>query len=208
MSDSVLVAALVRRLKGAGYERLTRPFRVASVEFDFAATLHGRGARALDLVIVVDAATGTPDDRSSDDVRNRVEALSRALDVTGSRYTLTLVMVGAVLSDDARALSETCRVLTVAATAMQEADGLAEGDESPFDDQIRVLLPLRLPPDEHQPSADGSIGTLALLSADLPQTVDQLLVQDLVRGAYRGEQGVRAALGKRIDTVLGELRLA
>ncbi|KTE25815.1 MULTISPECIES: hypothetical protein [unclassified Sphingopyxis] len=204
MSDSILVATLVRRLESAGYERLPRPFRVASVEFDFAATLRGKGARGLDLVLVVDTATGSPDDRSSDDVRSRVEALSRALDVTGSRYTLTLVIVGAVVTDDVRVLSETCRVLAVAAIDLKSADGNTLGDESPFDDYIRILLPLRLPPGERERHEDGPTGTLGLISGELESSVDQILVQDLVRGSYRGEQGVRAALGKRIDTVLGE----
>ena len=52
MSASLLVQALVQRLRDAGYDSIPTPFRVASVEFDFTAALRGREGRALDLVLV------------------------------------------------------------------------------------------------------------------------------------------------------------
>lgn len=204
MNESFLVTALVHRLEKARYHRLPIPFRVASVAFEFAAALRGSGARALDLVIVIDTATGSESDRDGKSVRHRVEALSRALDVTSSRYTLSVILVGAALGDEVRALSETCRVLTVPSEALDATSGI-ELDKNPdLDDHIRVLLPLELP-DEEQVSADGLPSTLVLLTKELPESPDSVLLQDLIRGSYRGEQGVRAALGKRIDDVLGEL---
>ena len=50
MSASLLVQALVQRLRDAGYDSIPTPFRVASVEFDFTAALRGREGRALDSV--------------------------------------------------------------------------------------------------------------------------------------------------------------
>ncbi|MGG2324774.1 hypothetical protein, partial [Salmonella enterica] len=68
---------------------------------------------ALDLVLLVDTTTGEFGDRDGERVRQRVEALSRALDVTGSRYVVTVILAGAILAEGIEALSETCRVSQV-----------------------------------------------------------------------------------------------
>lgn len=204
MSLSPPVQALVERLEAAGYVRLATPFRVASVEFQFTAALRGVGARALDLVIVVDAVTGEHGDTDGLVVRNRIETLSRALDVTQSRYTLSTVLVGAVLTNNVKVLAETCRVLQVPALAL-DADGALEAkDAEILEDQIRLLLPLDLP----ETVSDSEItktGALHLLIARLPADVDAVLVRELITGSTRGEAGVKTALGRRIDDVLGPL---
>lgn len=69
MSDGLLVRGLVRRLQAARYKMLETPFRVASVDFDFTAALLGTGGRALDLVLIVDTATGGFGDRNAASVR-------------------------------------------------------------------------------------------------------------------------------------------
>ncbi|WP_313452341.1 hypothetical protein [Brevundimonas sp.] len=204
MSLSPLVRILVDRLEDAGYARLTTPFRVASVEFQFTAALKGTGARALDLVIVVDSVTGKYGDTDGFAVRNRIETLSRALDVTQSRYTLSAVLVGAVLADDVKSLAETCRVLQVPALS-PNADGvLGEKETEILEDQIRLLLPLHLP-DAAENSDIGKTGALDLLLDRLPDDVDAALVQALIAGSARGESGVKVALGRRIDEALGAL---
>lgn len=114
MTGSLLVEGLIKRLESAGYARLPTPFKVASVDFDFTAAMRGRDGRALDLVLIVDTATGDFGDRDGARVRQRVEALSRALDITQSRYLLTVILAGATLEGDIEALSETCRVGAVA----------------------------------------------------------------------------------------------
>src|SRR6201999_334497 len=95
---SPLVNAIHNRLKEAGYSDLATPFKVANVEFAFTSALRGRNGRSLDLVLLVDTTTGDFGDRDAMRVRQRVEALSRALDVTGSRYVVTVILAGATLS--------------------------------------------------------------------------------------------------------------
>ena len=113
MSGSPLVQAIQERLRAGGYSDLSTPFKVAGVEFAFTGAMRGRDGRALDLVLLVDTTTGDFGDRDGGRVRQRVEALSRALDVTGSRYVVTVILAGAMLSEGIEALSETCRVLQV-----------------------------------------------------------------------------------------------
>lgn len=204
MSFSPLVKALVNRLEAVGYARLVTPFRVASVEFQFTAALKGIGARALDLIIVVDSVTGKHGDTDGFSVRNRIETLSRALDVTQSRYTLSVVLVGAVLADNVNSLAETCRVLHVPALSPDANGALEERDADILEDQIRLLLPLRLPDADENPDISKT-GALDLLLDSLPEDVDGVLFQALVTGSTRGEAGVRIALGRHIDDVLGAL---
>ena len=66
---------------------------VANVEFSFTRALRGSDGRSLDLIILVDTTTGDFGDRNAGRVRQRVEALSRALDVTGSRYVVTVILM-------------------------------------------------------------------------------------------------------------------
>src|SRR5688572_26806439 len=122
MSSSPIVLAIQARLRKAGYSDLSTPFKLAGVDFAFTGAMRGRGGRALDLVLLVDTTTGDFGDRDGARVRQRVEALSRALDVTGSRYVVTVILGGAVLSEGVEALSETCRVLQVEAVSL-DAEG-------------------------------------------------------------------------------------
>lgn len=204
MSLSPLVQVLVARLQAAGYERLVTPFRVASVEFQFTAAFRGVGARALDLVIIIDAVTGEHGDTNGFAVRNRIETLSRALDVTQSRYTVSAVLVGAVLTDNVKALAETCRVLQVPALALDANGALETKQAEMLEDQIRLLLPLRLPQAAEE-SEVSKTGALDLLLGRLPETVDATLVRELITSSTRGETSVKAALGRRIDEVMGSL---
>lgn len=146
MSTAPLIHAIQDRLHGAGYHDLSTPLRVAGVEFAFTGALRGREGRALDLVLLVDTTTGDFGDRDGARVRQRVEALSRALDVTASRYVVTLILAGAALAEGVEALSETCRVLQVENIALDQAGQPAdEAAQRQLDDRIRVLLPLTLP---------------------------------------------------------------
>ncbi len=202
MSTSLLVTGLVQRLMSAGYENLTTPFKVASVEFEFTAALRGRGGRSLDLILIVDTVTGEGGDREGARVRERIEALSRALDITSSRYVLTAILVGGALAGDVEALSSTCRVLRVEDVAL-DVDGVPAGDEAAemLDDQIRLLLPLDLQiGDDPQGSPRGD--TMSELFSALPQGLDEALVNGLVDASTNGPAGVTSALGERLSEVL------
>lgn len=202
MSDALLVQALVSRLKACGYESLETPFRVASVEFQFTAALRGSEGRSLDLVLIVDTSTGAHGDREPERVKRRVEALSRALDVTGSRYVLTVILAGAALAGNIDALSETCRVLNVEGVRFNE-DGEPEnaGAVEALDDQIRLLLPLELNGAGNEP-APTSLNAMAMLAATLPADFDFDLLNKLVIASAVGEDAVETAIGAALDAAL------
>ena len=202
MSDALLVQALVSRLQIMGYESLVTPFRVATVEFQFTAALRGRQGRALDLVLIVDTSIGDHGDREPERVKRRVEALSRALDVTGSRYVLTVILAGAALAGNVDTLSETCRVLNVEGIRLNDM-GQPENDEAAevLDDQIRVLLPLDLNGVGSEP-APTSLNAMAMLSAALPADFDPELLNMLVLASAAGENAVETAIGGAIDAAL------
>jgi hypothetical protein len=190
MSDSPLVQAVQERLRGAGYRDLSTPFKIAGVEFAFTGAMRGRDGRALDLVLMVDTTTGDFGDRDGGRVRQRVEALSRALDVTGSRYVVTVVLAGAVLEEGIEALSETCRVLQVEGVTLDDHGKPAnEAAERQLDDRIRVLLPLTLPAPLLE-THDGSGPAMEQLIRALPVGTKKTLIDALIVASSAGEQEV------------------
>lgn len=202
MSNSPLVQAIQERLSAAGYSSLSTPFKVASVEFAFTGAMRGRGGRALDLVLLVDTTTGDFGDRDSARVRQRVEALSRALDVTGSRYVVTVILAGAVLADGIEALSEICRVLQVENITLDDhgkpADEIAERQ---LDDRIRVLLPLTLPPPLTE-TQGGSAPALEQLIRVLSPSSSRTLLDAVIEASGADEEAVTEAAAKVIQDAL------
>lgn len=197
MTAAPLVDLLVKRLEAAGYTQLQTPFKVASVEFEFTAALRGRDGRALDLVLIVDTATGDHGDRDGARVRHRVEALSRALDITHSRYLLTVILAGATLPGDVDALSETCRVLSVEAVPLDgEGRPVNLAAIEALDDYIRVLLPLDLPHREDEPGVSQG-DTIGELLAALPKSSTSHWFKVLLMHRYKARQRLpwRSAIG-------------
>lgn len=201
MSTSLLVHALVRRLHEAGYDSLSTPFRVASVEFEFTAALRGRKGRALDLILIVDTSTGDHGDRDSLSVQQRVEALSRALDITQSRYVLTVILAGAMLVGDIDALTQTCRVLNIEMALLDdEGHPVDQAAAQAFDDHIRLLLPLDLPSSTDHPQT--GIDAVASLSAALPKSLNSDLLKAVVAASTRGDKAVTKALSEVLGNSL------
>lgn len=202
MTDSPLVNAIQKRLRHGGYDDVSTPFKVAGVEFRFTGAMRGRGGRALDLVILVDTTTGDFGDRDGTLVRQRVEALSRALDVTASRYVITVILAGAVLAEGIEILSETCRVLQVESVALNdEGDPADEKAERRLDDRIRVLLPLTLPTLSSDAQKDGG-STMDQLARALPSTTQKILVDALIAASSGGEEAVTEAAALIINQAL------
>lgn len=198
MSGSPLIEAVQKRLRSAGYSNLSTPFKVAGVEFAFTGAMRGRNGRALDLVLLVDTTTGDFGDRDGVRVRQRVEALSRALDVTGSRYVVTVILVGAVLAEDVEALAETCRVLHVEGIALDDQGQPADEIRvRQLDDRIRVLLPLMLPVPLTE-TQDGSEPAMEQLIRALPAGIDMALVDAVIAASSAGEQAVTDAVALMI----------
>ncbi len=199
MSGSPLLHAIQERLRGAGYSDLPTPFKMAGVEFAFTGAMHGRDGRALDLVLLVDTTTGDFGDRDGGRVRQRVEALSRALDVTGSRYVLTVILAGAALAEGIEVLSETCRVLLVESVALDDQGKPAdETAERQLDDRIRVLLPLTLP-DPIAETQGGSGPAMEQLVRALPAGTNKALVDAVIAASSAGEQAVTDAVALVIN---------
>ena len=199
MSDSALVNAIVRRLLEVGYSQIPTPFRVATVSFDFTAALRGRNGRALDLVLLVDTTTGDFGDRDATSVRQRVEALSRALDVTGSRYVVTMILAGAALSGETESLAQTCRVLHVEAFTSDPTRGGQIA--ATLDDRIGILLPLTLPTGS-SPSAGEGGNAMAKLLAALPKEIDRAVFDAVLDASADSEGAVTEALTNLMDKAL------
>lgn len=201
MNGSPILLAIQQRLSSVGYSNLPTPFKVAGVEFAFTGAMRGRDGRALDLVLLVDTTTGDFGDRDGDRVRQRIEGLSRALDVTGSRYVITAVLAGAVLSEGIDALSQTCRVLSVESVELdgggKPADDLAVRQ---LDDRIRVLLPLTLPAPLTE-TQDGSGPAMEQLMRALPSETNMALVNALIGAASAGEKAVTDTVALMIAEV-------
>ena len=197
MSTSPLVRAIQERLRDAMYRDIATPFRVAGVEFDFTLAMRGNEGRALDLILIFDTTTGDFGDREGVRVRQRVDALSRALDVTGSRYVVTAILAGALLSETVEALAETCRVLQVEDIATgvngKPADEVAMRQ---LEDQIRVLLPLRLP-EAVAESQEGYGPALEQLVSAVPPT-NKSFLDLLIAASEHGQQAVTDAAGRAV----------
>lgn len=194
-----MIRAIRTCLKAAGYVDLATPFKVAGVEFAFTGAMRGSDGRALDLVLLVDTTTGDYGDRDGARVRQRVEALSRALDVTGSHYVVTVILAGAVLAEGVEALSETCRVLQVEGIAL-DADGEPVDDTAleQLKDRIRVLLPLSLPASSVEGTDSGP--AMEQLVKALPKDLNQALLDAVIAASSNGEQAVTEAIAQVIDT--------
>lgn len=200
MSDSPLIVAIQRRLRVAEYDDLPTPLRVAGVDFPFTGAMRGREGRALDLVLLVDTTTGDFGDRSASRVVQRIQALSRALDVTGSRYVVTVILAGATLTESIDSLSETCRVLQLDGVALdQEGNPVDAVAAQQIDDRIRVLLPLKLP-DPAEANGDASLPVMEQLLKAIPVVISQPLASVITNASQQGERAVTGAVGRFIGT--------
>jgi hypothetical protein len=202
MSQSPLIRAIQERLRLGGYQDLPTPFRVAGVDFEFTAAMRGKDGRALDLILLIDTTTGDFGDRDSARVRQRVEALSRALDITESRFVITVILAGAPLLGNIEALTETCRVLYVEGLAIDVAGiPVDERSKNLLEDRIRLLLPLAIP---HPVALEGGSGPAVeqLIRSLTPDAVDQGLLAALIEASKDGESAVTAAVAKEIGKAL------
>ena len=200
--SALLVQAIQTRLRAGGYVDVSTPFRVAGVEFAFTGAMRGIEGRALDLILLVDTTTGDFGDRNGLRVRQRVEALSRALDVTASRYVVTIILAGAVLAEGIEALSETCRVLQVEGVPLDDhgmpVDAAAVLQ---LDDRIRVLLPLTLPVATVE-TTDGDGSALEQLVRALPSSTNKEILDAAMSASIDGEQAVTDAVASVISRTL------
>jgi hypothetical protein len=199
VTTSALANAVIARLEAEGYLRVHTPFQVATVRFDFTAVLRGQKGRAFDLVLIVDTSGGEHGDKSGSRTRQRIEALSRALDVSGSRLVLTAVLAGAPLpTPEVEAISRLCRVLTVESAKLGEKGEPASKEAArDLDDRLRILLPLKI--ENGQGSTADPIGDV---ESRLPAAVNRDVVKALLDVTSRGERGVSRAIKELLEEAL------
>lgn len=194
-----IVKAVKSRLGDAGYIELSTPFRVANVDFSFTSAMRGRDGRALDLVLIFDTTAGEFGDTDSARVRQRVEALSLALDVTASRYVITAILVGATLTTGIEALAEICRVLQVNSLSLDPSGKPSDSESvAQLDDQLAILLPLAVPVTVTN-AGDGGGPALEQLTSALSGNVGEGLLERLIAGSGGGEEAVTKTIGAAID---------
>lgn len=171
--------------KEGGYRSLGKPIRIGSQTFGFTHVLVA-GERANDLVIVIEL-TGASEDAQ---VTRSVLAFTRALDVLGSKRSVTAVLTSGQADNELlNSINRVCRVLPVGAPAGPMAEKMVR-------DWLAVLLPLKGPPPvEHL--ADWK----ASLEKQLEDTDDEPAVGWFVQLAEGGKEAVEAALALEISTL-------
>jgi hypothetical protein len=202
MTASALARAIIARLEEVGYQRLQTPFQVASVRFDFTAVLQGRQGRegrGFDIVLIVDTSAGEHGDKSGGRTRQRIEALSRALDVSESRLVLTAILAGATLPKaDVDAIARICRVLTVEGIELNAAACPAtENAARELDDRLRILLPLKI-----EIGQDSAVDPIGEVENRLPSAVNRDLANKLLGATGRGDRAVSRAIIELLEEAL------
>ncbi len=180
MSDSTPVGRVESALVGAGYLRLPDALVVGGMKLDFSAAFVHQGSTT-ELVLVADTA-------AEDDALliRKMTGVARALDVSRSRRSLTLVIAGprpkpATLES----LGRICRVLPMGSVTGADADVVVRN-------WLAVLLPLTLP--EADGSAINSLTRIETFAANLDDSLRRL-----VDVAAQGESAVRHGLHQLID---------
>lgn len=185
MTAGTLIARVASLLLAEGYRPLSMPLRIGAVPFEFAAAMLGPD-RTPDLVLVVDTI-----DELEGRVRQKIVALSRALDVVGSRRTLTAILAGPrPQASTLEVLGRVCRVLPVGTPVDASAD-------EQLHDALAVLLPLRLP----EPT-DAVADPMGELSRQMPGDIDQVLRDAVLQRASEGSGAVEDALRELLTAVL------
>jgi len=166
-----------------GYRPLGASIKIGSQVFTFTHVLVA-GKRANDLVIVIDL-TGASEDAQ---VTRSVLAFTRALDVLGSKRSVTAVLTSGQTDNDLLiSISRVCRVLPVGAPSGPMAGEIVR-------DWLAVLLPLQSPqPVEHL--ADWK----ASLEKQLEHADAEPAVGRFVQLAEGGKEAVEAALALEIS---------
>lgn len=187
MTQGSPIERVTSLLTTAGYRPLSMPLTIGSVPFEFAAALLGPN-RAPDLVLVVDTI-----DEKEGRVRQKITALSRALDVIGSRRPLTAILTGPrPQSSTIEALGRVCRVLPVGTPVGTDADATLH-------DSLAVLLPLKLP----EPT-DSVADPMGELSRQVPADIDATVKKAVMLRASQGSEAVEGALREILAEVLPE----
>lgn len=180
MTDSTPVGRITSTLEAAGYRLMASGLRVGNLSFDFAAAfVPNKGSS--DLVLVADSAS-----ESEDVLSRKVDGVARALDVSRSTRSLTLVVTGPRPSDSAlESMSRVCRVLPTG--SISGIDG-----ESVLQNWLAVLLPLTLP--QAQVAAVDALSSVRIAAHALDEGT-----RKIIEAAQVSQVAVANALYATID---------
>ena len=180
MNDSTPVGRIASALVGAGYVRLPDVLVVGGMKLEFSAAFVLEGS-STELVLVADTAG---EDEAL--LIRKLNGVARALDVSRSRRSLTLVLAGPRPKPaTVESLARVCRVLPLGSVTGADADMIVRN-------WLAVLLPLTLPQDDG--SATNPLTQLGSLAAKLDEPLRRL-----VDVASQGESAVRQRLHQLID---------
>jgi hypothetical protein len=167
-----------------GYRQLPTPFKVGATAFEFTYALVA-GARANDLVVVVELKGDTADEA----LTRKVMALTRALDVMRSKRPVTAVLTsGQPRSETVRSIGKVCRVLPIGAPTGPDAVADVRG-------WLSVLLPLTEPP-----AVDAHLDWEAQLHAATATAAKGEMADALVKAAAIGREAVEEILATKISS--------
>ena len=171
--------------KEGGYRPLGKPIRIGSQAFDFNHVLVA-GEKANDLVIVIELTSAAKHAL----VTRSILAFTRALDVLGSKRSVTVVLTSGQADNDlVNSINRVCRVLPVGAPT-------GPMEEEVVRDWLGVLLPLKSPP-----SVEHLADWKANLEKQLEETDAKPAVVRFVQLAEGGKDAVEAALALEISTL-------
>ncbi|MBP5997675.1 MAG: hypothetical protein KA535_06980 [Azonexus sp.] len=180
MTDSTPVGRVASALVGAGYVRLPDVLLVGGMRLDFSAAFVNQNS-STELVLVADTAA---EDEAL--LIRKMNGVARALDVSRSRRSLTLVLTGPRPKPSTlESLGRVCRVLPLGSVTGTDANVIIRN-------WLAVLLPLALP--QADDSAINPLTRIETLAANLDEPLRHLL--DV---AAHGESAVRQRLHQLID---------
>lgn len=180
MTDSTPVGRVTSALEGAGYLRLPQSLLLGGLKLDFpAAFVHQKSST--ELILVADTAS---EDEAF--LTRKMSGVARALDVSRSRRSLTLVLAGPRPKPSTlEYLGKVCRVLPIGSVTGTGADIVVHN-------WLAVLLPLTLP------QVDGAAIDPLTRVRNLAGKLDEPL-RHLVDVAAQGEKTVQRNLHQLID---------
>jgi hypothetical protein len=165
-----------------GYKSLQKPVRIGSQEFEFTHILAATD-KGNDLVLVIEL-TGATDNSS---VARSILAFTRALDVFGSRRSVTVVLTsGQADRELLNSINRVCRVLPIGAPSGADATQHVR-------DWLAVLLPLRSPPPVEY-LADWQ----SVLEENLKLQIPPEIVDQFISKAQNGKEAVEQTLEEEI----------
>lgn len=180
------IERVVALLTTAGFATRPAPLHIGSVAFDFAAVL--TSPKALDLLIVIDTLKD-PGKR----VRQRISGLGNALDLSGSRRPLTVILVGPRLDpQDVDSISRFARTLYVGTP-------LGSSAEQELRDGLAVLLPLSLPEVASEPEESWSTLRAEIVAANSRD------LHHILEATVQGEEAVESAFSDSMRTPLTKI---